>query len=432
MSRIIILILIIFTNISVCVGTELKQIDLKTAIELAQKNNLDIKSNEIDVNIAKNEIDIANKLQNPSLESFFNFGKAGRGNANQAGISQTLELFKRAPRKNLAKANYNLVLEEFEKQKFNLQMDTTQAYIKLVVAKSILQKYEEQQKYLEILLKISNQNNKTHEKLDLDTIEARIALNQMITEVNKAKTNAKIALIEFNKILNSQDNNYDSISYNLIENRKIPEINIPSLTEKLPSFKDIEDLAIKNRFDIKIAKNQLEMAKKKLDVVMRQKVPDIELIGGYAYQTIGLAEDRRYKSGAYLGANIVNIPVFYTYKPEIKNAQLEIEKANIDYISTINKAKKDVEIAYEKFTTAQLNFKSYNDKILKDSEDLFRMFEEIYKVEKINFPALAAVEESYQDLVNGYSEALSDYYTSWIDFLREINSYDFMFNNTSL
>ena len=221
---------------------------------------------------------------------------------------------------------------------------------------------------------------------------------------------------------------YDSLDTNLSKEESITGINIPQTSAKLPPFKSIEDTAIQNRYDIRIAKNQVELAKKKLAVVVRQRVPDLEIAAGYAYQTIGLADDDTFKSGAFLGASLVNIPVFYSFRPEIKNAQMEIEKANLEYISTVNKAKKSVEIAYENFITAQLNLESYNDKILKDSDELFALFEQKYKVEKVDFATLAAVEESYQDLVVGYSDALSDYYTSWIEFLREINSEDFSFD----
>ena len=414
-------------NQSFCFADEFKKIDLKTAIEVANKNNLDIKSSKLDVDIAKNEIKISNRLQNPSLVTAWNFGKAGKGNPNQIGMSETVELFKRGPKKKLAQTNYDLTLKNFEYKKFNLKMDVAEAYIKLVVAKSILQKYEHQQKFLEELLAISNLNNTEKNKLDLDTIEAKIALNQIITEVNKAKTSAKTARIEFNRIINAQDTNYDSLDTNLSKETSIIGINIPQTSEKLPPFKSIENSAIENRYDIKIAKNQIELAKKKLTVVARQKVPDLEIAGGYGYQTIGLSDDNTYKSGAFLGANLVNIPVLYTYRPEIKNAQLEIEKANLEYTSTVNKAKKTVEIAYENFVTAQLNLESYNDKILKDSEELFTLFEKKYKVENVDFATLAAVEESYQDLIVGYSEALSDYYISWIEFLREINSEYFSF-----
>ena len=425
----LILITVIISVGTLCYAGEYQQIDLHKAVEIAEKNNLDIKSSKMDVDIAKNEIKISNRLQNPSIETFWNFGKAGKGNPNQIGVAQTVELFKRGARKNLAKANYKQTEESFESQKFNLKMDVAEAYIKLVVAKSILKKYEHQQKFLEELLEISNLNNKESNKLDLDTIEARIALNQIITEVNKAKTNAKTARIEFNRIINTVDSNYDSADCELSKGNDVIGMNIPSSSAKLPSFKTIEDSAIKNRYDIKIAEQEIEIAKKRLTVVARQKVPDLEISGGYGYQTVGLADDNKYHSGAYLGASLVNIPLLYSYKPEIKNAQLEIEKANLNYISTVNKAKKDVEIAYEKFITAQLNLESYNEKILKDSEELFDLFEKKYKSEDVDFATLAAVEESYQDLVVGYSEALSDYYRSWIDFLREINSETFNFDN---
>lgn len=429
LKKIITIVLLSFVlNQLSCSADGYKQIDLKTAVDIAQKNNLDIKSSKMDVDIAKNEIKISNRLQNPAIGTFLNFGKGGKGNPNQIGVEETVELFKRAPRKKLAKINYDITSENYEYQKFNLKMDVAEAYVKLVVAKAILHKYEYQQKFLEKLLAISNLNNSEHNKLDLDTIEAKIALNQIITEVNKAKTNAKTARIAFNRIINTTDENYDAIDIDLLKENQIIDIDIPQISTKMPSFKSIEEAAIKNRYDIKIAKNQIELAKKKLTVVTRQRIPDLEIAGGYAYQTIGLADDNKYKPGAYLGASLVNIPILYSYKPEIKNAQIEIEKANIEYLSTINKAKKDIEIAYEKFLTAQLNLESYNDKILKDSEELFALFEKKYQVENVDFATLAAVEESYQDLIVGYSEALSDYYISWIDFLREINSEDFSFD----
>ena len=186
----------------------------------------------MDVDIAKNEIKISNRLQNPSIETFWNFGKAGKGNPNQIGVAQTVELFKRGARKNLAKANFIQSEESFNSQKFNLKMDVAEAYIRLVVAKSILKKYEHQQKFLEDLLEISNLNNKENNKLDLDTIEAKIALNQIITEVNKAKTNAKTARIDFNRVINTLDGDYDSIDCELSKGNDGPKSPVMVLIDR--------------------------------------------------------------------------------------------------------------------------------------------------------------------------------------------------------
>jgi cobalt-zinc-cadmium efflux system outer membrane protein len=427
----IILILILIFNLNPCFANEIKKINLIEAMDIAIQNNLDIKTHQINVNISKNDIEISNKLQNPTIKTFWNFGEAGKGNANQLGLSQTIELFKRGTRKELAKSNYKLAEDEYNYQLFNLKMDVAEAYIKLVVAKSILKKYEHQKDFLEKLLKISEINNKKNGKLDLDTFEAKIALNQILTEVNKAKTDEKIARIGFNKAINSIDSNYDSSDDILTKTGNIIGIKIPKVSDGLPSFSKIEDFALKNRLDIKIAKNEIDISQKNLKVISHQRIPDIEVSSGYGYQPIGLS-DSTFLSGAYLEGNLVNIPLLYSYKPEIRNAQLEIEKSKINYISTINKAKKSILIAYEKFVTAQINLERYNDNILKDSEELFELFEKTYKTEQSDFAALAAVEESYQDLVEGYSETLSDYYISWINLLREMNSENFEFDMEKL
>jgi len=434
MYKIFLIIFIILFSNQLCFSETLKKIDLKTAIDIALQNNIDIKSSEMDLEIAKNNIKISNRLQNPSIKHFLNFGRACEGNPNQIGLAQTIELFKRGSRKNLAKSIYDTESNKLEYNKFHLKMDVSEAYIKLVVAKFLLNKCRHQQDFHEKLLKISNPYNLKIEEETLDTIEAKIALNQIITEVNKAKANERTARIEFNKVINSLEGNYDSIDSELNKDKDIIGINIPMSSTKLPSFDEIAEKVIDNRLDIKIAKNEIETSKKNLTMVIRQRIPDIEISGGYGYQPARTSPSNQFESGAYLEASIVNIPILYAYRPEIRNAKIEIEKANLNYISTVNKARKDIEIAYEKFVTAKINLDSYNDKIFRESEKLFNLFEKIYKVKKLDFASLAAVEESYQDLIVGYSEAISDYYIGWINFLREIYSDNFVFEqvNTSL
>ena len=64
------------------------------------------------------------------------------------------------------------------------------------------------------------------------------------------------------------------------------------------------------------------------------------MFGGYAYLAHTKSDSGNYEAGAYAGAALNNIPVFYTYKPEIKNAKLQIEQAQINYESAKNKVKK--------------------------------------------------------------------------------------------
>ena len=73
-----------------------------------------------------------------SINTFFNFGAAGWSEPQQIGASELIEIGKRGPRKQLAKANLELVNEYVKFNKFKLKMDVREAYVKLVAAKSIL------------------------------------------------------------------------------------------------------------------------------------------------------------------------------------------------------------------------------------------------------------------------------------------------------
>ena len=145
-----------------------------------------------------------------------------------------------------------------------------------------------------------------------------------------------------------------------------------------------------------------------------------------------MSDDGKFQSGAYAGASLVNIPIFYNYSPEIKNAKLEIEKAQLNYNSTQYKALNDLNNAYEKFVTAKTNLNYYNEKLLKNSEEMIRISKRSYEVGKSNLTTLIVIEQSYKSIIVGYTYALKEYYNCWIDFLREVNAEEFNIDNEAV
>ena len=345
-------------------------------------------------------------------------------------MTETIEIAKRGARKKLAKANYELAKENLNFYEFDLKMDVREAYINLVAAKSILKSLQEQQKLLKELLTIAQRRYEAGAAPEIDVIQAEIALNQMTTQVNTAKVNVKSATFEFNKTINPKDKTYlkfDTVD-DLFRNNFI-DLETPNPKSQMPEFETIAEDSLKNRFDIKIAKQQINVAEKNLTVIARQRIPDLEIQGGYGYQSKGMSDDGRFKAGAYAGASLVNLPLLYAYRPEIKNAKLEVEKAELNYISTKNKALKDLNNAYEKFVTAQMNLNFYNDKLLKNSDEMIRVSKRSYEVGKSNLTSLIVMEQSYKSIIIGYTYALADYYNCWINFLREVNQEELKTDN---
>lgn len=430
MKKIFITLLILIAGQVCFAENSVQKINLSEAVNLAIKNNIDFQANKLDTEIAKNNIKAANKLQNPDFDIFYNFGSAGKGNPQLFGMTETIEIAKRGARKKLAKANYELAKENLNFYEFDLKMDVREAYINLVAAKSILKSLQEQQKLLKELLTIAQRRYEAGAAPEIDVIQAEIALNQMTTQVNTAKVNVKSATFEFNKTINPKDKTYlkfDTVD-DLFRNNFI-DLETPNPKSQMPEFETIAEDSLKNRFDIKIAKQQINVAEKNLTVIARQRIPDLEIQGGYGYQSKGMSDDGRFKAGAYAGASLVNLPLLYAYRPEIKNAKLEVEKAELNYISTKNKALKDLNNAYEKFVTAQMNLNFYNDKLLKNSDEMIRVSKRSYEVGKSNLTSLIVMEQSYKSIIIGYTYALADYYNCWINFLREVNQEELKTDN---
>ena len=426
MKKVVLLILIYFIPMMCMALEEVQKVNLQQAIDITVENNIDLKASYLEEAIAKNNIKIANRLQNPDFNAFYFLGAAGRSEPNQLGFSELIEIGKRGVRKNLAKANLELVLKNVDYRKFSIEMDVREAYVNLVAAKSVLDTMEQQQELQEELLEIAQRHVKSGFVPEIDAIQATIALNQMITQVNTAKANVKSALFEFNKIINSKEKIfYDSIDKVLYENNNFEELMTPLPTTKFPDFDLIAERALENRYDIKIAKQEIEVAKQNLKVIMRKRVPDLELVGGYAYQTMTQTDDRRYNSGAYVGGNIVNLPVFYNYAPEIKNAKLQLEQAELNYESVKNRAIKDLNAAYYKLMISAANLNDYETKILTSSEKLIDLSVQDYETGKSDLTSLIVMKQSYKSIIVGYTMALAEYYNSWTNFLREVNSDEF-------
>lgn len=405
---------------------DVQKVYLNEAIQVALKNNIDLQAAKIDITIAKNSIKVANRLQNPSIESYYLYGGAGEQEPRLWGISQNIELAKRRARKNLAESNLKLVQKNVDYTTFDLKMDVREAYINLVAAKSILNTLEQQQALQEELLEIAK--SRAYEKNDklIDVIQVEIALNQLITQVNSAKVTVKNAISNFNKVINDPENTtYDSMDKLFSEENNFEEMLTPAPSENFPNISKFIDNAIKNRYDIQIAKQEIDIAEKNLTVVARQKIPDIKLSGGYAYLPGRYSSTGNYNSGAYLEASLANLPLFYNFEPEIKNAALKLQQAEIKYLSTKNKAIKDVNSAYERFLTACENLNHYETKIVKGSEELIDRSIETYEKGKTDITSLIVMKQSYKSIIIGYTQALSEYYNSWTNFLREVNDENF-------
>lgn len=433
MKKVLIFTLFFILSNSFCYAQETldsNKLNLCQAIDLALSKNQEIQSKRLDIDKAKNDINIAKRLQNPYIQMFLNGGKAATDNPSELGLIQPIEIAKRGPRKRLAQSKLDLMQKNVSFAEFNLKMDVRQAYVDLVTAKSIAKIIEEQKRLLENLVYTAQKKYEVGVSPEIDLIQAKMTLNQLITLLNTAETNIDIAKYNFNKALNVQDNTiiYDTQEDYLPVQRDFVFMLTPNPHEQMPDFETIANIALEKRLDLKIAEQEITVAQKNLVVVVRQKVPDIEIGGGGIFVPSTLSSTNTASKGGYIASNIVNIPVFYQYAPEIKNAKIQIEQSELKYNTTKNQALNDLHSSYDAFLTAQKNLNYYNEQLLEESDRFLNLSQKSYEIGKTNITNFIFIQQSYRSILMGYTKALAAYYNSWVDFLREVNDEEIKLN----
>ena len=269
---------------SISYAEDSKKVSLTEAIEVALENNIDLESNKINIKIFENRIKEAIRLQNPNIDFYHFMGNSANSEPKQIGLSHNIEIAKRKARKNLAKSELKLAEKNYDYTTFDLKMDVRDAYIELVATKSILFTLEQQEQVQEELLSIAQNRVKNKKAPDIDVIQAEIALNQLITQINTARMIVRKALNSFNKVINSNNNvNYDSMYKIFSDENNFEEMLTPPSDKKFPSVESIVNEGLKRRLDLQIYKQQIEIAENNLTVTMRQRIPDVQVMGGYAY-----------------------------------------------------------------------------------------------------------------------------------------------------
>lgn len=396
-----------------------KKITLQEAIQKALDTNPQIQMLDMDVEISKNNTKAANKLNNPSLNFFQNFGEAGEGNPQQIGATYEIEVLKRAKRKNLARAQESVSQNNRYFSQYDLILDVRKSYIDLLLKKSILNTRKHQQKLAQELYESIQKDVKKGKIPQTEALEAKIALNRTIMAVNNAKSNVIFSQNRFNTVMNTANVNYDTKEDKL--NGNYHELMTIEPSSNLLEFDKIKTFALSRRFDLQKARQEVLAAQKNLEVIKSQLIPDIEVSSGYSYQTGATSSTGKYMSGAYIGASLVNIPLFYQYKPEIKNAQLEIEKAQLNYKDVEIDALRNITDAWEKFVITRENLNFYNKELLSNSKELLDASIKALANKELDLTGFLVTKKTYFDLILEYQQALADYYISYAELVKEMN-----------
>lgn len=409
MKRLLFTLALLFCTLA-SVQAAVVNVDLEKMIEIGLKENCDLKIKRMELKAAEKDIKIASRLKNPEIQSNVVIGNVALGNSSQAGVALPIEVLKRGVRKKIAQEEYSIKETELRQAEHNYKLQIMQAYFDILYAKSVYNIQEERLKLFKNLVKITTDKPK-YPAYEIDNLKADIQYAQQLIEVNRAKAALLAKQFELNKILNTgkDDVMYDTKEPSLLGHWAFMEI-------KIPEYEFLENVALQYSYVVKISEKNIDKAEQELTYAKRQRVPDVSVAGGYAWQAHRNAPNDY--GGAFVGFNM-DLPVLYNFTPEIQKAQIFLERSKAGKKAYEHQLKYELKKDFNTFKYSAENME-YSKKILQDSEKIVKLSTDGYISGKNSYTDLVINENGHQEVLSQYLNAMSRHFYSYLELMQDI------------
>lgn len=411
MKRLVLFVVIICMCLPV--NAEVVRVSLDDAVQLALSNNLDLQAKKKELGVANADIKIANKLQNPEVQSNILIGRVRTGNSSQVGLMFPVETMKRSVRKKAAIARKKSIENEVRQFEHELKIKVMKAYFDVLYYKSVVTILNERKSLYENMCEITKNRSESLSNYKIDILQSDIRYKKLLIELNRAKADLIHAQFALNKVINleSTKNMYDTQETSLFTD------DLTILNIEIPHYEIIEAIAMRYSHSIKIADNRIEELGQEYILAKRQRIPDINVGGGFAWQAKYHGEGNWWP-GAFVGGGF-NLPVLYTYRADIDKAKFVLEKAKMDKVSFENKLKITLKQNYNNFKYSKENMNYYKE-ILKESNEILEMVTKRYENGETAFINLIMTENNHQQVLNEYLVAMDLYYSEYLDMMHNV------------
>ena len=407
MKKIITLLILAFITV-LPASAEVVRISADDAVQLALEHNLALQSKRKEADILKQEVKIANALKNPQAQTNILMGSIAKTNSSQAGIALPVEIGKRGARKKTALAKLHLLENQIRQEELNLKIDVMSAYFDVVYMKTVVAIMKDREELFEGMVVLASSKPKSSVNYEIEKLQSDMKHKKQIILLNKAKADLLCAQFRLNEVLNLKNT---KVMYDARETSLFQE-HITLLDLDLPEYQTIEDIAMKFSYSIRISDDNITKSKAELIEARHKVIPDVTLAGGYAFSGDGKTE------GAFVGGSL-DLPILYSYKPEVNRAKIILERAKLERVSFENKLKFALKEDYNRFKYAKENMNYYKD-ILKDSETIMKMAGERYAKGQTVLLNLFINENAHRETLNEYINAMQVYYRAYLDLMHNV------------
>jgi outer membrane protein TolC len=217
---------------------------------------------------------------------------------------------------------------------------------------------------------------------------------------------------ELNKVLNtgSEDIMFDTKEASLFaEDWKF-------LTFKIPDYDFIERTALKYSYVVKISDLNIIKSELELKQAKHQRIPDINLAGGYAWQYH--KNTNPHYGGAFVGLGL-DLPILYNFTPDIQKADLFLQRSKASKKAYEHQLKYELKKDYNIFKYSAENLK-YSKEILSDSKKIVELSTKRYIEGKNSYSDLIVNANAHHEVLTQYLSIISRHFYSYLELMQDI------------
>lgn len=377
----------------------------ESVVQIALLNNWQLQSEYEELGIAQADLIQAGLLSNPVLFASIRFPKGGAGGNNtEFGITKEfLDLLLRSARKRITATEFertklrvsNAVLELaalVQKSFYQLQGKQQLADIQNVAATAAQTSYELAQRF-----------DEAGNMSELELAQERGAAAEMKLELLRTQADVQ----------SSRDNLNTLLALTGTARSWTIEKGLSELPDSDPDLKSMEEIAIKQRLDLKAADKEIDQLTEALEMIR-----DYRWIGGASF---GVSSERDPDGGRVTGPDFsVEIPIFDQRQAEIARMESLLEQSKSRYQSLQTFIRNEVQSAIHRIQITRELCEYFRDEYLPAKEQVVKFTQQEQNYMLVDaFELLYARQQEIQAYRN-YIDALTEYWIARSDLAKVI------------
>lgn len=362
-----------------------KRLTLRAALDLADKQNLDLVAARKRRGVATAGIQIARQRPNPT----FNFAQLRDDPHESVFFDQPIELGgKRGRRIDVARQQGALTDAEIAALERQVRRDTREAYYNLAFARADTARRGKMVELAERLKQIAEERFHAGAVAELEVIQADVGLSRAQADYQVAGQREKVALSQLNALLNVSP----STSWE-----------IASLLEEVPASVSLQELlerAYQANPELQHLAQEEKVEQSRRNLLKAERIPDLNLEFGTDFNS-----PHNFEVG-HRGQISLMIPLFSRNQGEIAQSLASQQVLEGQMAAARRAVSGRVESGFLNFTSRQTEVELYRHDLLPATRRLESMAEESYRAGKANILTVLDAQRNAQDVERQYLQSL--------------------------